>query len=324
MNIKSRITKLALIGALFFVSASLLASAPRAKAADDTDFAPGLTVSPMTESVVLNPGDKYSSSIRVTYPADAGNSTHYKVKIEPFYVDENYNNVYGERNNYNLITDWVSFDSPEMAEVKPGETKEIYYTFHIPTDAPAGGQYLAISVVSDDSENQIQTDAINISESFSVSHLIFAEITGATVRQGEIYDVDVPGFLLSGDIKGRATVKNTGNVHNNATYTLQVFPLFSNEEMYTNEDKPDTKRIMPDRSYYNETVWDKTPAFGIFNVVYTVEFEGVTAQVKKLVIKCPIWLLFLIIFAIAAIIIYFIVKAKTRKSRKNSPATTTE
>lgn len=308
--------KIILIWIMLIASAASLVLTLKAEALSNNDFAPGLTVSPMTESVVLNPGDTYSSSLRVTYPANAGSSTHYKVKIVPFFVNENYDNVYGERNNYNMVVDWVSFDSPEMAEVKPGETKEIYYTFRIPIDAPAGGQYLAISVMSDDSENQIMDGAINISEAFSVSHLVFVEITGTTIRQGEIYDVNVPSFLLSGNISGHAVIKNTGNVHSNATYKLQVFPLFSNEEIYTNEEEPEQRRIMPERSYYNETIWDNTPAFGIFNVVYTVEFEGVTQQVSKMVIKCPIWLLFIIIFVIAAIIIYFVMRAKSRKNSR--------
>lgn len=57
--------------------------------------------------------------------------------------------------------------------------------------------------------------------------------------------MNVPSFLFSGKITGSAMISNEGNVHSQAVSTLQVFPLFSNEEVFTNEEDPKKSWVMP-------------------------------------------------------------------------------
>lgn len=277
----------------------------------------GLALSPLNQMVVLNAEERYTGSFYISNPEANGYDFTYQISTSPFYVDENYIIYYEEYGDFSQMVNWISLDD-EKGVLKPGEVKEIHYTIDVPSDVPAGGQYAAIIVNgipnADNSSNETNSEVgTQLTETMSMAYIIYAEISGTTVRQGEISSIDVPSFLLSGDITGSATIKNTGNIHGIAKYTLQVFPLFSNEEIYTNEENPDQRSILPDRTLYNETAWDKTPDIGIFNVVYTVEFEGVTAQVSKMVIKCPIWLLFIIFFIIAAVIIWLVMRARGRK-----------
>ena len=277
-----------------------------------------LALSPMKTSIILKPGDSYSGTFMVINQAINDEDLSYKVEVIPYYVNEDYS-VTNEPNSYTQIVDWITLDKTSGI-VEPNNTQSIRYTINVPTDAPAGGQFAAIRVSSDPNSSSTaesnsgnkRTAGININ--YGIAYLVYTEITGTSIHQGEIVETSVSSFLLSGNISGSSYIKNTGNVHSDAKYKLQVFPLFSNEEVYTNEEEPQTMTILPDRTLYNETVWDNTPAFGIFNVVYTVEFEGVTEQVSKMVIKCPIWLLFIVIFIIAAIIIYFVMRAKSRKN----------
>jgi hypothetical protein len=227
-------------------------------------------------------------------------------------------NIYDSYSDHTQIVDWITIVGDKSGVVEPGGTKEFEYVVNVPEDAPAGGQYAAITVTADNSVAG-EREGYGLQENMAIAHLLYAEITGETVRQGDILSASVPAFIFSGDVKGTSTVLNTGNVHGKAKYTLKVFPLFSSEEIYTNEENPDTINILPDRELYNETVWDKTPMIGIFNVNYKVEFEGVTTEVSKMVIKCPIWLLFLIIFVIVVIIIWIVLKIRARgKKSKNT------
>ena len=289
----------------------------------------GLTLAPMNQKIIIDPGDTYEASFRISNPASSTQNTYYKIEATPFYTNKEGDKIFTAEGEHGQIADWVSFNTPIEGKLEPNETKNISFTINVPKNAPTGGQYLSIQVTADgkptDEENS-QTKSDNdsngatIKEVKKMSHLVYAEITGSTNKKGEISDLNLPSFLLSGNITGSATVKNTGNVHGDAKYTLQIYPLFSGEEIYTNEEEPTTFTILPDRERFAEVSWDQTPSVGIFNAIFTVEFEGETKQLSKMIIVCPIWLLFLILFIIFAIIIWIVLRAKNRskKSRRSS------
>lgn len=290
------------------------------------------TVSPMSEKIVLNPGEEYTSSVDIHIPADYENDMKYKVEVAPYFVDENYQNdyqnVYGTNNE---IVKWITIDSPTEGRLAPNEKTTVEYTIKVPRNAAGGGQYASLLISAEawsdeeavestnSSSNNSRDVGSSVKEEKKIAYTIYAEVTGDIIRQGDVTDINLPSFLLSGNITGSSTIKNTGNVHGDAKYTLQVYPLFSNEEIYTNEEKPETHLILPDRELYHETSWEQTPGIGIFNAVYTVEFGGVTTQVSKMIIKCPIWLLFVILAIIAGIIIWIILKVRARNKKKNRP-----
>lgn len=275
----------------------------------------GFSMSPMDQQIVLMPGDSYESSLRVTNPGTHTTDLDYEVNVEPFYRNDDATAIFENIGGRGEMANWITITSHQTGHLSPNETDEVTFRIDVPEDAPAGGQYASVIVSSSSSAN----DDAMIKETRRIGHLIYAEISGETVREGEIMNLNVPAFLLSGNITGSVSIKNTGNTHGVGTYKLQVFPLFSDEEVYTNEESPEQHLILPDQTLYTETAWENTPAVGIFNVVYTAEFAGKTVQVSKMVIKCPVILLFIIIFAIIAIIIYFVMRAKNRKnSRKRA------
>ncbi len=273
----------------------------------------GFSISPMDQQIVLTPGDSYESSLKVSNPGSYTTDLDYEVTVKPFYRNDESSVVFDNKNGYGEMANWITITSHQTGHLSPNETDEVTFRIDVPEDAPAGGQYASVLVSSSSSSN----DNAMIKETRQIGHLIYAEISGETTRNGEIMSIDVPSFLLSGNVRGTASIKNTGNVHGVASYKLQVFPLFSNEEVYTNEENPERFLIMPEQTYYDETAWEQTPEVGIYNVLYTVEFEGKTAQVSKLVIKCPIWLLFIILFIVAGIAIWLATRVWGRKSRKN-------
>ncbi len=278
----------------------------------------GISMSPLNQSVSLKPGETYTGTFNINNSSSHDSDFLYTVDVNPFYVDENDTNIYDQKGSYNQITDWTTLNNYD-GNLEPGESATISYTINVPENAPAGGQYMAITVTSNESLNENTEEmSAGITAKQAMAFLVYAKIAGNTVHSGEIFNVNVPGFLLSGNIGGTSSVSNTGNVHGTVAYRLQVFPLFSDEEVYTNEEDPETRVVLPDRTLMNTLVWENTPSIGVFNVKYTVEFDGADpVEINKIVVICPLWLLFIIILVIIMIIIWIVAKIKSYKKSEN-------
>lgn len=286
-----------------FIGASFLACAFFVSNASAVQF----TVSPMNQMKVITPGETERGSLVVANPATNTEVADVVLEIRPFSYNDDNDPIFEAKEDYSQIVNWITLGKTEYS-LKPNESIEVPFTIDVPQNAPAGGQYASIIVRGKEGSGGM------FNEFFEIAHLIYAEVAGETIRQGDIIDINIPSFLLSGNITGSATIKNTGNVHSNATHTLKIFPLFSNEEIYTNEENPQTNLIMPGSIRATNVTWDETPSIGIFHVLYDVEFEGVKKEVDKYVIVCPIWLLFLIILGIILIIFRILsVKKKADK-----------
>ena len=107
-------------------------------------------------------------------------------------------------------------------------------------------------------------------------------------------------------------MKNTGNVHTDASYTLQVWPLFSDEEICTNEENSDTNLIMPGMERYFVQKCS-LPLAGIFRVKQVVKIFDEVSTLEKMIVICPLWLIFIVVLAIVALIVWIVIRIKMRK-----------
>lgn len=282
-----------------------------------------MTISPPKQKIVLTPGEDYEGAISVTSMSSAKNDLKYSVTVGSFGLgkDESGNIDYNDTDvdtvtSYNQIMDWVELKKEEGA-VARGETDTIPFVIHVPEDAPAGGQYATIIVQDDTVSENSPEGSVSIISKVRFASSIFAEVTGETRNEGTIVDNDIPGFLMNNQLTATSTVKNNGNVHTDAEYVLQVWPLFGNEEVCTNEENPDTSMIMPDTDRYHAQTCN-LPAVGIYRAKQTVKIFGEVSVVEKTVIVCPLWLLFVILFAVIALIIWIVMKVHGGKKRKSA------
>lgn len=280
-----------------------------------------MTISPPSQRIVLTPGEDFNGSVTVSSSSTAKNGLKYSVTVGAFSLgtDEDGNVDYNDVDvdtvtGYNQIMEWIELKK-EQGEVEIGGTDTIPFTIHVPENAPAGGQYATIIVQNDTGLDNTGGKGVSIESKVRFASNIFAEVTGDTEAKGSIIENNIPSFILSNQLSATSVVKNDGNVHTDADYILQVWPLFGDEELYTNEEKPDTNLVMPGTErYHSKTV--TTPSIGVFRVKQTIKVFGETSVVEKTVIVCPLWLLFIILFVIIGLIIWVFMKYK-KKSKRN-------
>ena len=150
MKVLSKFKIICFVIAMLFLPVGIFLNAN----AKETVANAGFTVSPMQQKVILNPGDKYSASLQVINPGTNGNDISYTVEVRPFYVDDTYETIYENINNYGELSKWITVDSPTSGTLSPNEKAVIQYTIDVPKDAAGGGQYAAITVSSTAVKNE--------------------------------------------------------------------------------------------------------------------------------------------------------------------------
>lgn len=267
-----------------------------------------IQISPASIEVDLTPGKKTPIEFRVQNTGTK--DFDFSLLTSPYsVVGEDYRQDISTPNSYTYIKDWITF-SAESGEVKAGGEEKITATIDVPEDAPAGGQYAAIFARMLEPEG----GSGGIRSEQQVGLLVYSKnIDGNTRETGNVVENKVPSFMFAPPISATSVVENTGNVHMTASYTLQVFPLFGDEEVYTNEDNPETHIIMPETRRLNMITWDGSPQLGIFKVRQTVKFAGDESITEKVVFICPIWFLFIILALIFLIVFWIVSRARSRK-----------
>lgn len=267
-----------------------------------------LQISPVKVDVGdMEPGQSYTGTLRVQNTGK--NAFDYRMSVVPFAVkDEQYTQDYGNPTPYNDIVEWVKF-SKETGHLEPNTQDEVAYTITVPADVPAGGQY-AILMAEIDNKEVDGVTGVNIVR--RVGTALYSNVHGNTRKEGKVLENKVPSFRFNPPITATSIVENTGNTHTDAKYVLQVYPLFSDEEVYTNEEKPATLTILPDTRRFNEISWPGSPHLGIFKVRQTVTIWDQTTTTEKIVFLCPIWFIFIVLLIIFCAIFWIVSRIRAR------------
>lgn len=275
------------------------------------------TIMPMSQQVSLTPGETYTGTITIVNPVDAKGDFHYKMSISPYSViGQDYTADLKTVTGRNEITNWITIDEP-TGVVKPNESKKVTYTIKTPANAAAGGQYAAIAVSSNN--DIVQNSGVAVNNVFEMASLIYAKVSGDTVREGNILENNIPGFVAVPPIEVSALLENKGNIHESATVVLNVTNFFTGEVIFpkTDETNEFSELVMPETTYLATRNISNLPSLGVVKVKQTIYFNGKSSVEEKNVIICPIWFLLLVIACIGGIIWFVISKIKKHKKHND-------
>lgn len=310
MKVLQRFSKFLLVSSLLAVVAVGfgLGRSEAAVAVDVPDYR--IQLSPARVDLDLVPGKSDTGVFEVQNTGKK--EFDFAISVAPYsVVDENYSPDYDTEGVYNDIVDWVTFSRTE-GTVEPNGAVEIRFTVKVPADVPAGGQYAVIlAQITNEEEENVSGASMHVSKRVGI--VIYSEVDGVTRKTGEIIDNKISGILFNPPVIATSTVSNTGNTHATARYVMQVYPLFGDEEIYTNEETPETRVILPETRRYNSISWDGAPHLGIFRVKQTVYIFGEMSVTERIVVLCPIWFLFVILLLIFLGIFWVFTRVKARR-----------
>lgn len=300
---------------LYIITALLLSfafSLPVLAAKDDKLPDTYISMSPVNETLTLNPGSTYSGELTV---ANIGaKSFDYELSAKPFSIsDKNYSINYGEETKYTEISKWISFDIPG-GHLEPNSTQKVKYNINVPSKVTPGGQYVALTATTAAKEESQQGGA-NFTIGKSVAMILYVTIPGDLNHSGNIIENKIPQFFFDPPISVNSLLSNSGNVHEDAEYILEVRSFFGDEVVYSNAETPLTHTIFPESERYETIAWEQSPQLGIFKVKQTIKYLGQTSIEEKIVFICPLWLIFLIVFMI--FLAFFYIRSKVKERKKN-------
>lgn len=297
---------------------AIISSTNLVQAADEAEADPyHMRVSPAKAVIEekLEPGKTYRGKLKVSN--DGTKKFTYRADPTSYAVDgEKYTPVFDKENDYNKIREWVILSQPS-GELQPGESAEVEYTIEVPKDANSGGQYAGITIQMIQDKDK-ESEGTGFEMTNQIGFVIYAEVDGEIEKTGSIVDNKISGFRFSPPISATSVVENTGNTHFTAKYTFKVLPFFGDEELHTNEEEPQTALILPDTRYMNTMTWEETPSIGIFRVQQTVQLNdenNTQSTVEKIVIVCPVWLIFVIALVLFVLIFWIVSRARGRKNK---------
>ena len=269
-----------------------------AAAADQAENS--ITMSPSSTTLAVDAGEVASGSMKVINEGDT--PYEFNVYARPYGVtNEQYDPDFTTQNTNANVYKWVQFDQTKY-RIEPGQSTEITYTIHVPTDAAPGGHYGVL--FAETGANEVASTGV--ARKNRVGNLLYVTVNGSHIEKGRLKEFVLPSWQASAPMISSVRLQNTGNVDFRAKVTTTAKDMFGRTK-YTYTGDP---IVLPETTRLAEMKWESAPNFGIFKVDQSVEFLNQKQQNSSFVLIAPKWALIVVILVIVAGAAYVILRRR--------------
>jgi hypothetical protein len=287
---------LRVVGAIGFVF-GMLSTSGISHAQD----AMAVKVAPALFEQVVNPGDRFSSTLKVTNPGSVSRTFSFGVE-DISGVDPSSQPIFTTSSvpEYG-VSNWVSLDQTSVA-IPAGGTVSIPFTIEVPKNAGPGGHYGAIFA----SYEGVHPGSNGAGLGYEVGSLIELRIAGNANEQASLTEFSTDsGFYQSPSVTFKTTIANNGNVLLQPRGPIDVTNMFG-QKVGTIIVNDQGASIFPGSSRSFSTIWNGSGfAFGQFTAVVTLNYGD--TENKTLSSATSFWVVPVVpIIVVLASIIFFI------------------
>ena len=202
--------------------------------AQETDSI-ALTITPPLIKVNLNPGETWSSSIKIVNNNEVP-ITVYTQTLD-FKSGENGGVVFinkqetlelAKEEKRFLLSHWLEIDLAPL-NIPAQESIDIPFTINVPEDGESGGHYAAILAGTQPEETIREGTTLNISS--LLASLILLNVKGEVFEQGQIREFSTDKkFYQKPEVEFTVRFQNIGNIHLQPQGDITIFDMFDNEQ----------------------------------------------------------------------------------------------
>lgn len=189
-----------------------------------------------------------------------------------------------------------------LVTLAPNQSQKIPYSIAVPANSPAGGQYYTIfASTSRDS---------GLKEQVQVGSLVYFTVDGKLIKTHERLDSKIPHITFAPKVSTEQTIKNTGNVHYLANFSLEPKGLFS-----SGVPGSSSHLLMPGRTRTITTSTSLPFLPGIYALDSSLSTDTTALETNRsYILYVPPWSI-----ALAILVGWWLVRLYLRKrERKNS------
>lgn len=266
-----------------------------------------ISLSPATTQVSIDPGKSSSQKVEVINTGD--DSFNVTFSAAPYYVTgQNYDPHFTQLPGTVDASKWITIPT-DKALLNSHKVLTENYTIKVPANTAPGGYYAVIFA---------ETSQSNITSGGVVPHnrvgnIVYITVNGDVKTSGYVKGSSLPGFTFSPTVPLDIQVANDGGVHFQTTASFSVTDITGKEVYNAHFDR----LILPSTVRNITTTWTAQMPVGIYTVhrQATVADKLTKLPDQTIVVINP-WFLIGIILVVLAIVMFFVLRSKQRKSKR--------